>query len=266
MLENLLKKYNLKPNKRLGQHFLIKEKYLDLSVKEANIGPEDVVLEVGPGPGTLTSRLLEKAKKVIAIELDHSYVHLLNEEYGKRNLELIHGDALKVQWPHFDIFVANIPYQISSEIVEKLGTLGKPAVVMFQKEFAQRLIAQAGERDYSRLSVLAQYHFTPMFLADVPKAAFYPPPEVDSALIKLIPRKQKPHVENEELFFLAVKSLFMHRNQKVHKSFVNSRHMFSFEKDEAKKIAESMPHREKKVYELDMYELVEVSDYLSSIS
>jgi len=262
---------NPSPIKKLGQHFLKNERYLTLETNEAAIQPNEVVLEIGPGPGALTGKLLEKATKVIAVEVDKRMVTFLQKKFSAEiengKLEIIEEDILKAKLPKFDKCVSNVPYQISSAIIELLAEHGKFSVLIIQKEFADRLIAEAGERDYSRLTILANYHFTPVYLEFVPKGAFSPPPKVDSAIVKLVPKRQKPEVADEKLFFELVKALFIHRNQKVSKSFVNSRHFFKLEKDDAKELASKMPEefREKKVYEMDLYELAELSNWLKEL-
>lgn len=259
--------------KKLGQNFLKNFKYVELEVQEAEIKADETVLEIGPGSGILTEELLKKAKNVVAVELDKRMVVFLKEKFAselnEKKLELINADILtlheKKQIPQFDKCVSNIPYQISSSIIELLAEYQKPAVLIIQKEFADRLVANAGERDYSRLTILANYHFTPIFLHTVPKTAFSPKPKVDSAIVKLIPRNKKPEVKNEKFFFEFTKALFIHRNQNVAKSFVNSRHFFNLDKENAKQIAGQIPekYKNRKVYRLDIYELAALADWFN---
>ena len=261
---------NIAPIKKLGQHFLKNKKYVEKEVAEAEIKENETVLEIGPGSGILTEKLLQKAKKVVAVELDKRMVSFLEKRFGNHisegKLEIISADILKTKLPHFDKCVSNIPYQISSAIIELLAEYGKPAVLIIQDEFAKRLIAEAGERDYSRLTILANYHFTPIYIQLVPASAFSPKPKVDSAIVKLMPRNKKPEVADEKLFFELTKGLFMHRNQKVGKSFINSRHVFNLEKGKAKEIVSKMPEefKEKKVYQMGIYELAELANWLKS--
>ena len=253
--------------KKLGQHFLKKQSYVNKEVEAAELSGEETVLEIGPGTGILTEALLQKAKKVIAVELDKRMIEFLEARFKKEiengKLQIMHADILKTKLPAFDKCVSNIPYQISSSIIELLAACQKPAVLIMQKEFAERLVAEAGERDYSRLTVLANFHFIPMFIADVPRSAFSPEPKVDSAIVKLVPRNRKPPVDDEGFFFLLVKALFVHRNQKVAKSFFNSRHFFGLGKEKAKPIARELEQKtQKKVYETPIYELAELSNWL----
>lgn len=153
----------LTPNTSIGQHFLKNPAVVDAIVSKSQIRPTDIVLEIGPGTGNLTVRLLESAKKVIAIEYDKRMVRevlkRVENTQHERNLQVIQGDVLKVDIPYFDICVANLPYQISSPFLFKMLShrpIFRCAVIMFQLEFAQRLIAKAGDDLYCRLSVNTQ--------------------------------------------------------------------------------------------------------------
>lgn len=260
---NLLKKYNIHPKKNLDQHFLVDSNAIKKEIDAADIKKSETILEIGPGPGTLTRELIKLAKKVIVVELDTSLANLLKNEFHD-TIEIINNDALKIDYPPFDKCVSNIPYSISGKLTIKLGEIGKPAVLMYQKEFAKRLIAKAGERDYSKISVMTQYYFTPEYIAKVPKTSYYPAPKVDSAIVRLIPKKKNPKVKDEKMFKKTVSALFCHKNQKAKKSFYHSRHMFSLSKDASKDVAENMPLKEKKVYELCQDEIISISNYISA--
>lgn len=172
-------------NKSYGQHILINSHILNEMVTKSAIRPTDVVLEIGPGTGNLTALLLERAKKVIAIEIDPRMVAELSKRFkyseNANKFVLIPGDVLQVELPFFDVCVANIPYQISSPLVFKLlaqKPMFRCAVLMFQKEFAQRLIAKPGSDLYCRLSVNVQLLAKVNHLIKVGKNNFKPPPKV----------------------------------------------------------------------------------------
>lgn len=260
-MHDLLKKYNIRPKKNMDQHFLIDEKAIKTEIDSAQIKKTETVLEIGPGPGTLTKELIKQAKKVIVIELDFRLANLLRKEYGDL-IDIINDDALKIDYPQFDKCVSNIPYSISGKLTIKLGELGKPSVLMYQKEFARRLIAQPGEKEYSKISVMTQYYFTAEYITTVPKTSYYPAPKVDSAIVRLTPKKKNSAIRDEELFKKTVSALFMHKNQKTKKSFYNSRHMFNLDKTQAKEISISIPQGDTKVYKLDQKMLADISNYL----
>lgn len=191
----------LAPNTSIGQHFLRNPAVVDSICAKAQIRPTDITLEVGPGTGNLTVRLLEQSKKVIAVEFDRRMVReVLKRVEGTPNehsLQVIHGDVLKVDLPYFDICVANLPYQISSPFLFKLLShkpMFRCAVIMFQLEFAQRLTAKAGDALYCRLSVNTQLLAKVESLLKVGKANFRPPPKVDSQVVRIELRNPPPPV------------------------------------------------------------------------
>lgn len=291
-LKAILLKAGLRPKKKWGQHFLVDSGVIALEIQEAEIKSSETVLEIGPGLGALTKELACHAKFVFAIERDKSLAAALKKELtasGVSNVEIAEGDALRVDWPSFDKLVANIPYQISSGVIERLGraqasqksqqpqhgretqpsspiavTPSPLAVLILQKEFAERLVAKEGEKNYGRITVLARFYFTPVLLQKIPASAFWPQPEVDSALVKLFPRRARPKVADERFFFAVVKALFQHPNQKAGKAFLHSRKEFSLGKDEAAPLGKKMPHAEKKVFQMSLEELAEAADYLLS--
>lgn len=186
----ILKKYNLRPNRYQGQNFLIIEKVYEQIVTAAEIEKTDTVLEIGPGLGFLTSKLLDKAKKVIAVEADEKFMPILNNlKPLSPHLELVNNDILKYDerlLPNKYKLVGNIPYYITGKIIRKfLTTKNRPSliVILLQKEVAERICAQAG--DHSLLSLSVQYYGTPKIIAKVNSDKFFPRPKVDSAILKI---------------------------------------------------------------------------------
>jgi 16S rRNA (adenine1518-N6/adenine1519-N6)-dimethyltransferase len=211
----LISERNIVPKKSKGQNFLTDGRVADRHINFASIGPDDRVLEIGPGFGILTERLMEKSNHVTAIELDEKLADHVEEQYGNR-LHLIRGDALSVDFPKFDKFVSNLPYSISTPVIFKLLEHDfKKAVVMVQKEFAERMVANRGEVDYSRLTVNVYYRAECRILETVPSSRFKPRPKVDSALVEIIPREAPFKVKDEELFFKVVYAGFTHRRKKI---------------------------------------------------
>ena len=203
------------PRKSRGQNFLIDERVADRHVKFAGISPDDRVLEIGPGLGILTERLLQASKHVTAIELDPKLTDYVRSRFGD-SLDLIEGDALDLDFPPFDVFVSNLPYSISTPVIFKLlGYQFERAVVMLQKEFAERMVAKRGELDYSRLSVNVFYRAECRILETVPASRFKPRPKVDSALVEIVPRPSPFPVKNEDMFLKVVDHTFQHRRKKI---------------------------------------------------
>lgn len=182
-------------NKNLGQHILSNPLVAQSIVEKANLRDSDIVLEIGPGTGNLTMKMLEKCKKVIAIEMDPRMAAELvkRAERYKSKLEIIIGDFLKVTLPFFDVCVSNTPYQISAPLVHKLlQSQFRCAVLMFQREFAMRLVAKSGDALYSRLSVNTQLFAKVDHLMKVSRNSFRPPPQVDSSVVRLEPFYPRP--------------------------------------------------------------------------
>ncbi|KDD72308.1 ribosomal RNA adenine dimethylase, partial [Helicosporidium sp. ATCC 50920] len=188
-------------HKSKGQHIFKNPLVVQSIVDKAGVKSTDVVLEVGPGTGNLTVKLLERAKKVIAVELDPRMVLELQRRVSgtphSASLEILHADVMKVDLPYFDVCVANIPYAISSPLTFKLlahRPAFRAAVIMYQHEFAMRLVAKAGEGLYSRLSVNTQLLSRVTHLIKVGKNNFRPPPKVDSSVVRIEPRKPPPPI------------------------------------------------------------------------
>lgn len=181
--------------KKLGQHILISQSIIASIITRSRIKPTDTVLEIGPGTGNLTIPILQKAKKLICIEKDPRLASELLKKVQSMNLthklELIVGDALKVDFPHFDMCISNTPYQISSPLIFKLLTHSfRSAVLMFQREFAERLVARPGNSQYCRLSVAVQLRAQVNHLIKVGRKCFTPAPEVESSVVMIEPRKR----------------------------------------------------------------------------
>lgn len=242
--------------KKLGQNFLIDHHVVEREVAYAQITKDDVVLEIGPGKGILTTELAEKARKVIAIEIDKQLIEHLHKVVP-RNVELIHADALKIDFttlPTFNKIVSNLPFQISSPITFKfLENRFGMAVLIYQKEFADRMVAKPGTKDYSRLSVSTYYRAKCELLEIVSKTLFYPQPKVDSCMIRLTPRSSPPFsVVNESFFFDLTNKLFNHRRKKI-KTTLNKIY---------ERLDKDIPYLDKRVEELAPEQIGELSNIL----
>lgn len=231
----LMKKYNLTANKKLGQNFLVDSEAINSIVASANLTKKDMVIEIGPGLGTLTSMLIEKAGKVIAIELDDRMIKILGDRFLLYdNFELINEDVLKVdlsslieknsEFENIKV-VANLPYYITTPIIMKLleNRLKIESItIMIQKEVAERIVATPGSKLSGAITYSVHYYAEPEKIALVPNTSFIPSPEVDSEVIKLNIRKSPPvKIDNERLFFNVIKASFMQRRKTLSNGLVN---------------------------------------------
>ncbi|XP_076093472.1 dimethyladenosine transferase-like isoform X2 [Mytilus galloprovincialis] len=222
---NLETSYRINFNKDFGQHILKNPLIVTSMVEKAALRTTDVVLEVGPGTGNMTVKLLEKTKKVIACEIDPRLAAELQKRVqstpSQNKLQLMIGDVLKTELPFFDVCVANLPYQISSPFVFKL-LLHRPffrcAVLMFQREFAQRLVAQPGDKLYCRLSINTQLLARVDLLMKVGKNNFRPPPKVESSVVRIEPRNPPPPINFQEWDGL-VRICFSRKNKTLGAAF-----------------------------------------------
>ncbi len=251
---HILKKHGIKPSKRLGQNFLVDRDVLLREISYADVKPSDTILEIGPGIGTLTELLVKNAKKVYAVETDARMIEVLKDRF-KEKLEIIKGDFLKIELPRFDKVVSNIPYSISSPLTfSLLSHKFEVAVLAYQKEFAMRMVAKPGEKNYSRLSVATYYHANAEILEVLPPEAFYPAPEVESAVVKLTPRRRRPLKVNESLYFDMLRGLFSHKKKTLKKAlFFTLSDIFGIrEKDKRKEIVDSFDEKllERRVFTL----------------
>ncbi|XP_077457470.1 dimethyladenosine transferase [Stigmatopora argus] len=212
----------------IGQHILKNPLVVNSIIEKAALRPTDVVLEVGPGTGNMTVKLLEKSKKVVACELDGRLVAELQKRVQctpmQSKLQILVGDVLKTDLPFFDVCVANLPYQISSPFVFKL-LLHRPffrcAVLMFQREFAMRLVAPPGDKLYCRLSINTQLLARVDHLMKVGKNNFRPPPKVESSVVRIEPKNPPPPINFQEWDGL-VRIAFVRKNKTLNAAFKSS--------------------------------------------
>lgn len=228
---HILKTFNLRADKRLGQNFLVDEEIVNKIAAAAELSEADTVLEVGPGIGTLTQALALTGAKVVAVELDRRLLPVLEKTLaGYDNVEIINEDILKldikkaVPQDNFKV-VANLPYYITTPIIFNLLEQKLPMerlVVMVQKEVAERIAARPGGKDYGALSVAIQYYTEPEIAFAVPSSAFIPQPSVDSAVI-VCKRRSTPAVDvvDEKLFFRVVKAAFSVRRKMLSNALKN---------------------------------------------
>ena len=206
--------------KKFGQNFLIDGHVLDKIISAAEIGPEDTVLEIGPGIGTMTQAIAEKAGKVIAVEIDDNLIPILKENLKDHaNVGIINDDVMKVDIASLGVnkVVANLPYYITTPIIMGLLESRLPLdsiTVMVQKEVADRMKSKPGTKDYGALSLAVQYYAEPYLVANVPQNCFMPRPNVGSAVIRLTLHKKTPvDVTDEKLMFRIIRAAFNQRRK-----------------------------------------------------
>lgn len=236
----IMKKYNIRANKSLGQNFLINSEVVENIVNSSEITKEDMVIEVGPGLGTLTKYLLEKAGKVLCIELDTKMIKILNDRFSKYdNFEIINADVLKVNLNEIIEenkknetiknvkVVANLPYYITTPIIMKLleEKLDIESItVMIQKEVADRLIEIPGGKNTGAITYTVYYYCESEKIMEVPNSSFIPEPEVTSEVIKMNLRKEPGvKVDNPKVMFMIIKSAFMQRRKTLLNALTNTK-------------------------------------------
>lgn len=217
-----------KMNTDLGQHVLKNPGVAQAIVDKAGLKQSDIVLEVGPGSGNLTVKILEKAKKCIAVELDPRMAAEVTKRVqgtsSAKRLDVVLGDVIKTDLPYFDVCISNTPYQISSPLTFKLLALSpspRVCILMFQREFAMRLFAKPGEKLYSRLSVNAQMWAKIDHIMKVGKNNFKPPPQVESSVVRLVPKNPRPNISYEEWDGL-LRVCFVRKNRTLRAGFLGT--------------------------------------------
>ena len=234
--KEMMRKYNIAPQKKYGQNFLIDDFALDKIIENADIKKDDLIIEIGPGLGNLTKRLCEKAGHVLAIEIDSNMVKILESEYSHlKNLIILNEDIMKVELKRVissinginDVkVVANLPYYITTPIIMKLleDNIGISLIeVMVQKEVAERLCAKPTGREYGAITVAVNYYSKPNYIVTVPAKSFLPAPDVDSAVVCLNVYNNPIVDVNKELFFQIVKAAFSQKRKTLLNSLGNAK-------------------------------------------
>lgn len=232
----VLQKYNFSFQKKFGQNFLIDTHVLDKIIQSANITEDDMVLEIGPGIGTMTQYLAQAAGKVIAVEIDKNLIPILEDTLrGYDNVRVINEDVLKLDLKKLADeenngkpvkVVANLPYYITTPIIMGLFENEVPVesiTVMVQKEVADRMQTGPGNKDYGALSLAVQYYADPYIVANVPPNCFMPRPKVGSAVIRLTCHQEKPvQVQDEKLMFNIIRASFNQRRKTLANGLKNA--------------------------------------------
>lgn len=276
----IMDKYHITANKSLGQNFLIDEEVVSGIVQKSNVSKEDLVIEIGPGLGTLTSLLIEKAGFVTAIELDTRMVNIITDRFKLYdNFEVINEDVLKVdlnsliseKLSKYNLksakVVANLPYYITTPIIMKLleDRLNLESItVMVQKEVALRLAEKPGGKESGAITYSINYYSEPEIVISVPKTSFIPSPEVDSAVIKLsLLKEPRVKVKSEKTLFKVIKAAFMQKRKTLQNALYNGKILS--DKDEIIKMFKELGIDEKvRGEKLTLEEFAKIADYLEN--
>lgn len=265
-IRDSLREAGISPRKILSQNFLVNSHILERQIDYAAISENDSVLEIGGGTGVLTERLARKAAHVFCIEFDKMLASYLRKKFkSNENVTIIEGDVLKLDLPQVNKIVANLPYHISSPITFKLlETKFEVAILMYQLEFAKRMIAQPKTEDYSRLSANLQYQADVKIVEKISKGNFYPPPKVDSAIVEIKLRAEELPVD-PKLYGIITRILFNTKNKLVSTVFY-SYFKKSLEKDQRihfkKKMDDALSLAKMRVRELSIEDIVVITNEL----
>lgn len=265
----ILKINGIKLDKRMGQNYLVNNKVLSKIIHYAELSKKDSILEIGAGIGTLTIPLAENAGKVIAVEQDKKVANILKkrlDELQLFNVDVIVDDATQIDLPITDKVVSNLPYQISSPITFKI--LENPfelAVLMYQTEFAERMVAAPGDRNYSRLSVMMYLYSNVEMLFKVSKNDFFPKPKVSSSVIKMRPKK---NIEIDPFFKDVTRALFQHKKKKIRNALMDSFHEIGdLDKSERKSLISNLDQDmvDQRVFKMNPQELMKISSEVKKL-
>lgn len=259
-IKDTLKDLGFKPAG--GQHFLNSEFAVEALVEAGEV--EGDVLEIGPGTGAITQNLKDEADNVYAVEKDTVLADYLEREFEGHEVEVINEDFLEYRVPDVDRCVSNLPFEISSDAIRKLGKHQIQSALIVQKELAEKVVADPGESNYGPTTIMANYYFVPVKLRDLSSRYYFPEPQVETSIMKLYPNRERHGIEDEEWFFHVAQALFTHSKKKLRNAFVDARHILDFEKEEAKEIRDELPHSEKRVFQMDIRELAEAAEAIDA--
>ena len=275
-IREIKEKYGFKLSKSLGQNFLTDKNIIDKIIDATEITDEDLVIEIGPGIGVLTAEACQKAKRVVAVEIDRNLIPILEDTLSEyNNVEIINQDVLKTDLNEIieksgcrrAKVIGNLPYYITTPIIMALlegGIHADSITVMMQKEGADRLKSNPGTKAYGALSVAVQYYCTVRNVAVVPKEVFFPAPKVDSAVLRLDLRDEKPvELDDEKMFFRCIKAGFGQRRKTLSNSLIG---LGDVTKEEVKSCLEAAGIDEKRRAEtLNLDEFAAIANYFSKL-
>jgi 16S rRNA (adenine1518-N6/adenine1519-N6)-dimethyltransferase len=271
----ILDQLKFKPKKSLGQNFLIDKNVLDKIVAESNISSDDIILEVGSGLGALTTRLIERAKKTYAIEIDPILCKYLEEKFSAyKNIEIINRDILKADLPFHNKVVANIPYTITGPILEKVFFKSDPpeGIMIIEKKISKRIFFKGDYKNFSRITIGVNSFMKPIFMRDISSHCFYPVPKIKLSLIKIIP---KEHIskflleESKRNFFLRlIAGIMPFKNKNISNAlelFFRNNKIRNFEKEKIIGLLDEINLNDDKVFSFEVDQLIQISKLIFNL-
>lgn len=263
-VRSILRADRLLLKRRLGQNFLIDEAVMERMASYADLNFEDTVLDIGAGLGFLTEVLAERCRRVVAVEVDPRLVRILKRRLrGRKNVIVLKGNILRMDLPPFDKVIATPPYSISTSLLLwLLERRPECSVLTFQREFAERLTAPVGSKEYGILTIMAYYKAYVDLLDFISSDSFWPQPEVESQIVRLKPKNPPFKVEDEDFFFRMVKAIFTQRNKKVRNAVKPFLISLGIPKGKLVKFMDSVPFHDKRVFTLSPEDLGMISDDL----
>jgi len=268
-VELILKNLNIKPNKKLGQNFLTDKNITKKIISVSEVSQNDIILEIGPGLGIITQELVNLVKKIYAIEIDHRLYSYLNDKFSTYdNVEIIHGDILKVEIPNHNKVISNIPYTITGSILDKIFfRINSPVgILTIEKSIADRIFLSGDYKNFSRISINVNTFMKPVLKSSISRNSFYPIPKIALSLIKLIPRdKINPFfLEKEPIdFFLKfISGIMPYKNRNIANAielFFKTQKDIQYTKEDILLILQKNNYENKKVFNFEIDDYTEIS-------
>ena len=268
-VELILNQLDFKPKKHLGQNFLTSRNIIDKIIKVSDISREDIILEVGPGIGALTKPLIEKAKKVYAVEIDPILCKYLSEKFSVHdNIEIINDDILRIDIPSHNKVVSNLPYKITGPILEKLffKATAPQGILTIEKSIANRFFLSGNYKDFSRISIGLNAFMNPVVKYSIPRNSFYPIPKIDLALVKIIPKENLNQMllneESVQYFLGFIAGIMPYKNKNLvnalYLSFKVTRDSY-YTKEKILNILQKENFENKKLFNYEIEKFIELS-------
>jgi len=268
-VELILNQLDFKPKKHLGQNFLTSRNIIDKIIKVSDISREDIILEVGPGIGALTKPLIEKAKKVYAVEIDPILSEYLSEKFSVHdNIEIINDDILRIDIPSHNKVVSNLPYKITGPILEKLffKATAPQGILTIEKSIANRFFLSGNYKDFSRISIGLNAFMNPVVKYSIPRNSFYPIPKIDLALVKIIPKENLNQMllnkESVQYFLGFIAGIMPYKNKNLvnalYLSFKVTRDSY-YTKEKILNILQKENFENKKLFNYEIEKFIELS-------
>lgn len=265
----ILKHLNIKPSKKLGQNFLIDENITNRIISVSEVAQNDMILEIGPGLGNITQELVRLVKKIYAIEIDKRLYSYLNDKFSiYDNVEIIHGDILKVEVPNHNKVISNIPYKITGAILDKIFfKVNSPiGVLIIEKNIADRIFLSRDYKNFSRISISVNTFMKPVLKSKIPRNCFYPIPKIALSLIKLIPREDINSFfleKKSKIFFLKfISGIMPYKNRNIVNAielFFKTQEDVPYSKEDILMILHKNNYENKKVFDFEIDDYTEIS-------